>query len=219
LKIIKRKTIVIWGASGQAKVVADIIRRVGEYEIAGFIDDINLERKDSEFCNSKILGGREVLNNLIKRKVRHIIIGFGDCVSRLKLSEEVLKLGFKLAKAVHPTACIAEDVVIGEGTVVAAGAVISPWSTIGRSVIINTGANVGHDCEIGDSAHIGPGVTLAGDVRIGKISWIGVGSVVRDKIRIGSNTMIGAGSLVLKDLPDNVIAYGTPAKIIRKNDS
>lgn len=108
---------------------------------------------------------------------------------------------------------VATDVTIGEGVVIAPGAVIQNTVTIGNHVIINTGASVDHDCEIGDFCHIAPNSTLCGAVKIGAGTLIGAGSVIIPGIEIGENCIIGAGSVVTKNIPSNTKAYGNPAKI------
>ena len=92
---------------------------------------------------------------------------------------------------------------------------MNPGSKLGKHVIINTCASVGHDCTVQDTVHIDPGVRVGGHSTIGERSWIGIGSALRDHVKIGKNCIIGAGTVVVKDLPDNVVAYGVPAKIIR----
>lgn len=213
-----RKEIVIWGTSGHALVVADIVRLRGHYEITGFLDDVNTYERGTEFCGVPILGGREQLDILAQQSIRHIILGFGNCEARLHLSEVVRFKGFLLATAVHPQSVIANDVSLGSGTVVVAGAVINPGCKIGENVIINTCSSVDHECVIADGVHIGPGAHLAGKVHVGRASWIGVGAVVKDKVRIGEGAIIGAGAVVVNDIPNGVIAYGVPAKVIRKNE-
>jgi UDP-N-acetylbacillosamine N-acetyltransferase len=205
--------IVIWGASGHAMVVADIIRLRAEYQVVGFLDNISPHRHRSPFCGSQILGGEEQLEILREQGVNHIILGFGDCSARLRLAEYVKLKGFQLASAVHPGSIIAPDVSINPGTVVAAGAVINTGSLIGENVIINTSSSVDHECSIADGAHICPGAHLAGNVTVGRGSWIGIGACVINRMSIGSGSVVGAGAVVVKDIPDHVVAYGNPAKV------
>jgi sugar O-acyltransferase (sialic acid O-acetyltransferase NeuD family) len=208
-----RKTkILIWGTSGHALVVADIIRLCEEYEIAGFLDD-NRNCHGADFLDTPILGGREQLKRLRKKNFTYLIVGVGDCRARLELADLALTKGFKLATAIHPKTTIANDVFIGRGTVIMAGSVVNPQARIAQNVIINTLASVGHECQLEKGVHVGPGVRLGGGVKIGKGSWIGIGAVAKDNIKIGANVTVGAGSVVIKDLPDNVIAYGVPARI------
>jgi UDP-N-acetylbacillosamine N-acetyltransferase len=211
------KKIVIWGASGHAKVVADIIRLVGEYQIEGFLDNVNNERNNSKFYGATILGGNEILPKLLDLGIVNIIMGFGNCGKRLQLADQVRKMGFQLVTAVHPGSIIASDVIIKPGTVVAAGAVINPSSIIGENAIINTSASIDHDCKIDDGVHICPGAHLAGKVTVGRATWIGIGSCVIEDIIVGEYTLIGAGSVVVKNIPANVIAYGNPAVVLKKN--
>lgn len=205
--------IVIWGASGHAMVVADIIRLQGQYQIIGFLDSFNRQRQNTVFCGSQILGGEEQLDNLLEQGVTRLIFGFGNCDARLKLTELIKSKGFQLSSAIHPGSIIASDVIVGQGTVVAAGAVINSKCLIGENVIINTSSSVDHECIIHDGAHISPGAHLAGKVMVGQGAWIGLGASVIDRISIGRGTIIGAGSVVVKDIPDNAVAYGNPAKV------
>lgn len=211
-----RKKIVIWGASGHASVVANIVELNGLYEIFGFLDDFDPRRRDAIFCGAPILGGREVLSKLFDEGVRNIIMGFGDCLARIELSDFAVRRGFSVANAIHPSAVIAASATIGDGIVVVGGAVINPGAKIGNNVIVNTCASVDHDCIIGDGAHICPGARLAGRVEVGKASWIGIGATVVDGVRIGEQSVIGAGSVVLRDIPSHVTAYGVPAKVVEK---
>ncbi|BAY08401.1 acetyltransferase [Calothrix sp. NIES-2098] len=210
------KKLLIWGASGHALVVIDIINLLGEYEIVGFLDNVNLERHGTNFCGSLIIGGQEQLDFYREKGVEHIIFGFGNCQARLKLSKLVRSKGFSLATAIHPKATLASDVSVAPGTVVAAGAVINSEAKIGENVIINTCASVDHECVLEDGVHICPGVHLGGQVTVGRATWVGIGTTVIDKARIGAGSLIGAGAVVVNDIPDGVVAYGVPAKVIRR---
>jgi UDP-N-acetylbacillosamine N-acetyltransferase len=210
------KTLVIWGASGHALVVADIVRLRGEYQIAGFLDSVNPGRVGAEFGGATILGGVEQLPDLVMEGVGYTILAIGDCDARLRLSEVARAAGLSLATAIHPSAIIAGDVQVGEGTVIAAGAMITPAARIGENVIINTSASIGHECIIEDGVHIGPGVHLGGRTTVGRGTWIGIGAAVSDRVTIGAHSVIGAGAVVVRDIPDGVVAYGVPARVVRR---
>jgi len=208
--------IVIWGASGHARVVTDIIRLKGDYTVIGFIDDINPERSGEQFCAARILGGKEVLHDLFASGVRFANIAVGNCSVRLKIAELLIKHGFQLVSAIHPKAIIAQDATIGSGSVVVGGSVINSGVFLGACTIINTGATVDHDCILGDGVHVGPGAHLGGWVVIGRAAWLGLGALVRDRVRIGAGSIIGMGSVVVRDVPENVLVYGTPARVIKE---
>jgi acetyltransferase EpsM len=210
-----KQQLVIWGAAGHALTVADIVRLEGKYDIAGFLDDVASQRCGEAFCGSTILGGREQLRELRDHGVDHILFGFGNCQARLQLADWVRHQGFQLGTAVHPRAVVAADVQIGSGTVVAAGAVINVASRIGENVIVNTCASVDHECHVEDGCHIAPGAHLGGRVMVGKGVWIGIGATVKDRVRIGAGSIIGVGAVVLHEIPEDVVAYGIPAKVIR----
>ncbi len=210
-----RTPLLIWGAGGHAKVVADIARIREHYFVAGFIDDLNADRSGQPFCGSNVYG-IDRLPLMWLSGVRQAIVAIGDCETRLINSWALKQAGFELATLIHPSATIAADVSLGEGTVVAAGAVINPGTTIGTAVIINSGAVVEHDCVVDDGAHICPGVKLAGQVRIGAGAWIGIGSTIIERITIGRCAFIAAGSLILSSIDPCVVAYGAPARQIKR---
>jgi acetyltransferase EpsM len=207
--------IVIWGASGHALVVADIVRCDGMFELVGFLDDVNPDRRGEAFAGRTILGGREQLNRLQAAKNLGVIIAIGDCDARLRIAGEVAAAGGRIVSVVHPAAVVAAGVEIGAGTVVAAGAVLAPNVRLGSNVIINTSATVDHECDIGHGVHIGPGAHLGGRVTVGDAAWIGIGATVRDRVTIGARAVIGAGAVAVKDLPPNVVAYGVPCTVMQ----
>jgi UDP-N-acetylbacillosamine N-acetyltransferase len=213
------KKLVIWGAGGHAMVVADILRCQGGFEIIGFLDDSNPARWRQAFCGSTILGGQDCLPSLISDGVNTIIIAIGDCAARIKLASIAKAAGFSLATAIHPSATIAADVTIREGSVIAAGAILNPAVRIGANVIINTAASIDHECLIEDGVHISPGAQLGGAVRVCRGAWVAIGATVIPKVCIGERSLVGAGAVVVHDLPADVIAYGVPAKVIRSIES
>jgi UDP-N-acetylbacillosamine N-acetyltransferase len=213
-----QKKVVLWGAANHALVVADVIRSQAEYELVGFLDDINPERRDEPFCGAVVLGGREQLELLKARNVSHIMMAFGNNRARLTIAAIVRAKGYQLATALHPRAVIASSVRIGAGTAVMGGAVINPGATVGENAIINTGAIVEHGCNIHDGALVNAGTLLAGNVVVGSAATIEIGTIVCANLKIGADAVVGAGSVVLKDVPEGVLAYGNPAKVIRRID-
>jgi UDP-N-acetylbacillosamine N-acetyltransferase len=210
--------LIIWGSSGHAKVVCDIVRLSEKYTVFGFLDNVNIDRHGSEFCGKKVIGGEEQIDSLFKMNIKHVIFGFGNCDARLRLAKQVRAKGFHLATAIHPRSIIAPDVKIGAGTVVVAGAVVNNDTRIGENVIVNTSASIDHDCYIDDGVHICPGVHMGGHVTVGRAAWIGIGATVIDHVNIGAGAIIGAGALVVNDIPEGVVAYGVPARVVRKID-
>lgn len=209
--------VVVWGASGHALVVADILRQSGRFDVVGYLDSVNVDRSGEPFGGSVVLGGEEQLSELEESGAEYVALGVGDCKARLQIAARIMEAGLKLATAIHPSAVIAADARIGEGTVVCAGAVINPKASLGKAVIVNTTASVDHECAIADGVHLSPGVHLAGRVSVGEGTAVGIGSVARDGISIGKGCVIGAGAVMVSDLPDGVVAYGVPAKVIRNN--
>lgn len=198
----------LFGASGHGKVVEDILNANG-IKVEAFVDD-NL--------NVNECGGRPVLHDATGLSPMIVSIGVNRIrkmiVERLKANNPAIEF----MSAIHPSAVISPSAKIGEGTVVMAGAVINADAVIGNHCIVNTGATVDHDCIVEDYCHVAPGVHISGGTNVGEGTWIGVGSSVIQCLNIGKNCMIGAGSVVVKDIPDNVTAFGCPAKVIKNHE-
>lgn len=211
------KKIVIIGAGGHAKVVADIIlRRIKflneDIKIMGFLDDKYSETLTNEdyIFNIPILGKVDLINEILDDDI-YFIIAIGNNTTRERISK---KYNLNYYTAIHPDAVVGFQVSLGSGAVVMANATINSGSTIGKHCIINTGSIIEHDNCIEDYSHISPGVKLAGGVKVGTRSWIGLGSNIIQEITIGSDTIIGAGSVVVTDIGKNKKAYGVPCKEI-----
>ena len=193
----------LYGAGGHCKVVMDILECMGE-KIDFVVDD---NPPDSSF--------RLVPCKLPDGCFDRVIITIGDCNIRKDISRKI-KVNRYLT-ALHPSAIISPHCFVGDGTVIMPGVIINSDVIIGKHCIINTKSSVDHECRVADFVHIAPGATLSGNVDIGECSWIGVGTCVKQGIKIGSNCIIGAGSVVVRNIPDNVIAYGNPCKVIKQN--
>ncbi|MDQ6679792.1 MAG: acetyltransferase [Pseudomonadota bacterium] len=210
------ESIVVWGAGGHAKVVAQTLRRLPQWQLLGFIDAVDPNRKGELFEGATVLGGREVLPALQQSGVQALAIAFGDNAARLAHWAEMAALGFAFPTLVDPHAVVAEGASLGVGTYVAAGAIVQPGAELGAQVIVNTGAIVEHDCRVGDGVHLCPRACLAGHAVVGRGSWIGAGALVRDRIEVGEHAFVGIGALVLADVPAGMLWHGHPARSIRK---
>lgn len=206
--------IAVWGAGGHARVVAEILR-LGGFTIAGFLDDVDPARRGEELLGARVLGGREELEALLRGGVGAAIVAVGDNTARLEAAAVLRERGFELPVAVHPAAVVAATARIGAGSVVCAAAVVGPAAVLGRDVIVNTAATVDHDCAVEDGAHLAPGVHLGGWATVGRGSFVGLGALVADRARVGAGSVVGAGSLVLRDVPAGVVAWGSPARVVR----
>jgi len=195
----------LYGAGGHAKVVIDILKSIG-VEIDGLIDDNELIKE---------FQGYPVNKNRINEKLP-VIISIGDNNIRKKIAQKISHANY--LKVIHPTAIVSDNTEIDNGTVIMHGCIIQPGVTIGKHCIVNTGASIDHDCVINDYVHISPRVTLCGNVIIGEGTLIGAGTTIIPGIKIGKWSVVAAGSVVTNDIPDYVMAAGTPSEI-KKNIS
>lgn len=197
------KKVVIIGAGGHGRVIADIVTLSGDV-VLGFLDD----KDPSEFPNITILGKLTDIERF--KQEASFIVGIGNNQLRKQIMET---FDVDWYTAIHPTAVITSDVVIGEGTAIMANAVINTGSKLGRGVIVNTAATVDHDNVLEDYVHASPGVHLGGTVHIGSETWIGIGAVVINNVDICEECVIGAGALVILPIMLKGVYIGVPAKI------
>lgn len=202
------KRIVIIGAGGHGKVVADIARF--NYEEICFLDDSATQ----ECLGYPVVGKSSDYKGYIEDS--DFFVAIGNANVRKKIIDQLEAENGKIATLIHPNAVIAKEVTIGVGSVVMAGAVINPDSQIGKGCIINTCASVDHDCMIGDYVHVSVGAHVAGTVKIGEKVWIGAGATVINNIEIIRDCMIGAGAVVVNDILCVGVYIGVPAKEIRR---
>lgn len=209
----KNKLLII-GASGHGKVIADVALKMKTWENIFFLDDEN----NNASMEIKVIGNLIDAPKYIKDFT--FFVGIGNNTTRKIIQEKLEAEGASLATLIHPAAIIGEQVSLAKGTVVMAGVVINSCTSIGKGCIINTGATVDHDNLIGDYVHISPGAHLAGSVKIGQGSWVGIGSVVSNNIHITCNCMIGAGAVVVKNINESGTYVGIPARRVNNgNDS
>ena len=202
----QRKVYVI-GAGGHAKVVLGTLQRLG-YAVAGIFDD-DPGTWGQSLLDAPVIGQIDRVRQLPRLPA---VIAIGDNVARRGIAE---RFHLDWMSAVDPKAWVDPSAELGPGTVLLPGAVVQVDSRLGGHVIVNTNASVDHDGTVGDYAHVGPGAHLSGNVRVGEGAMMGTGSCTIQGVRIGRWTTIGAGGVVIRDLPDVVVAVGSPARVIR----
>lgn len=191
----------LYGASGHAKVIIDILKS-SRIELEGLVDDNP---------NVNELLGYPVFHR--KANISPLIISIGDN----KIRQEIVhKLNVEFGIAIHPSAIMSPTATVEEGTVIMQGAIIQSCVHVGKHCIINTGTSVDHECVIEDYVHISPHSTLCGNVHVSEGTWIGAGSTILPGVKIGKWCVIGAGSVVTKNIPDGVLAVGNRCKILKK---
>lgn len=199
------KEVIIIGAGGHGKVIADIIEQAGD-SVSGFLDDDSAKKTVGKYS---ILGTTAEIERW-KEKYFIIAVGNNEMRNRIRLQYPNLKY----YTAIHPCAVIAHTVSIGEGSCIMAGAVVNADAVIGAHCIINTNAVVEHECCLGNCVHISPQAVLCGNVQVGNGTHIGAGAVVRNNLKIMENCVIGMGAAVVKDILRPGIYIGVPAKRI-----
>lgn len=198
------KKLLLLGASGHGKVVADIARKCNYEEILFLDDNANVD-----YCLGYPVVGR--IEELCNYPDFDVFVSIGNASIRKTLLETCLKQNRSVPTLIHPSSVIASDVQIGKGSVIMAGAIINPNSQIGKGCIINTSATIDHDNVIKDYVHISVGSHLCGTVSIDNNTWIGAGSCICNNISICSDCMIGAGAVVVKNITESGTYIGIPA--------
>lgn len=213
----EKKKILIIGAGGHSKVVADSINK-NEFQIVGMLDkDDSLAGK---YVNDiPVIGSDNMAAKYYMDGIHYAVIGIGHLGNyhlRNNLFNKLKNIGFHMINVIHPSAVISESVMFGEGNVILPNVTINSGARLTDNNIINTCAIVEHDVEIGSNVHMGPGTIICGMSRVADNTFVGAGSTVIQGITIGENVIIGAGSTVIHSIKGSTIACGTPAKIIKR---
>lgn len=207
--------LLIYGASGHGRVVADAARAVG-YRVVGWGDG-NRELRGAKVAGFEVVAGSvEEAAAWAEEHGAEVVVAVGDNRVRRKLYRDFLDRGARPATVIHPAAVVSPEASIEPGSVLFAGAIVNPGARVGENVILNTAATVDHDGRIGSHAHLSPGVHLGGTVTVGEGTHLGVGTSVRNNVTIGEWSVVGVGSAVVADLPSWVMAYGVPARVVRR---
>lgn len=196
--------LLIIGASGHGKVIADIAVKCGYKDIVFLDDNENVK----ECAGFSVVGKVADATNMEDDK----IVAIGNAEIREKIQSKLSNL----VTLIHPNAVVSRRVEIGEGTVIMAGAVINSDVIIGKGCIINTGASVDHDCKIEDFVHVSVGAHVAGTASIGRNTWVGAGATVSNNVSICGHCMIGAGAVVINNLAKSGTYVGIPVRMMKR---
>ena len=201
--------LLIAGAGGHGRVIADTAADSGIWSEIAFLDD---RLRDAVEPNEWPVVGR--LKDLQKLSTQYdaCVAGFGDAKLRLQILEHAQSAGLRLAVVTHRRASVSSHARLEGGVVVFSGAVVNIGAWLNRGCIVNTGATVDHDCQLAQGVHICPGAHLAGNVIVGARTWFGIGAVAIQGIRIGADVTVGAGAVCVVDVPDGVTVFGVPAR-------
>jgi sugar O-acyltransferase (sialic acid O-acetyltransferase NeuD family) len=208
--------ILIIGASGHAKVIVDILEQANSHRVIGFLD--SFKDRGTSLMGYEVLGTEEEIPRMLGAGiVAGGIVAIGHNWARCQMAERIrlISPGFDFVSAIHPSARIAKGVQIGRGVAIMAGVSVNPGTRIGDFCFINTNASVDHDNVLEEFSCLQPNAATGGNVRIGAFSAVSMGANIVHGVSIGAHTVIGAGATVLSDIPDHVVAYGTPCRVVR----
>lgn len=208
------RRLVVFGAGGHGKVVADVGRSAG-FVVVGFLDDAP-GRVDAQFFGLPVVRGDEYLAGRTRLSGTAVALGIGDNAARQRTFQRLRIAGVEVATLIHASAAVAPSACLGTGTVVMALAAVNPDASVGDGVILNTGSVVEHDCRLGDFVHLSPNVALGGAVEIGDRTHLGLGAVALPGVRIGVDVRVGAGAAVIQDVRDGITVVGVPARAAGK---
>lgn len=200
--------LVVIGAGGHGKVVADILLASG-LTVDGFLDD-------GRPVGESVLG-LPVLGPLdwLREHPASVALGVGHNDARARVAEQARQYGAELVTAVHPRAVVSPFSVLDEGVVVMALAVVQPHASVGRGAILNTACVVEHDCRVGAFAHVSPNAAMAGGCQLGDRAHLGIGAAMLPGTSVGFGSIVGGGAVVCRSIPEGVVAVGVPARVTR----
>jgi acetyltransferase EpsM len=211
-----RARLVIVGAGGHGRVMADVVREQGEADLVGFLDDDDA-LVGVAIDGAVVLGSAQDVALIDRLDASHFLPAIGSNRIRAEVADRLAALGLKPWSAVHPATTVSRHATLGEGAQVVAGVVINPGTMVGRHVILNTACSIDHDCRLGDYVFVGPGARLGGAVEVGEGAFIGMGATVIQCRSVGAGATVGAGAVVIRDVPGGETVMGCPAQPKSRN--
>jgi sugar O-acyltransferase (sialic acid O-acetyltransferase NeuD family) len=211
------KNLLVIGSSGHAGAVLECVELQEQYTVIGLLD--SFEPRGVHKHGYVVYGRMEDAVELSEStSCRSFFIAVGDNFARWRIASWLSSTipGIEFPIIMHPSALVSKSARVGPGTVATAGAIISVNAVVGQGCIVNVASAVNHDCRMDDFSSISGGVQLGGGAVVGFRSSVGVGATLREKVVVGRDSVVGAGAVVTSNLPDNIVAYGVPAKVIKQ---
>lgn len=207
------RRLLILGTRTFALEVADLVRDLPDFAIAGFVENLDESR-----CREP-LDGLPVfwVDQLGDLAADHEAVCALSTTHRRRFTDQAEAAGVSFATIVHPTARVSTTATLGPGTIVSAGAIVAAHARLGRHVIVNRGALVGHHTTVGDWSTLGPGANIGGCSELASACYIGIGAVVLDRTRIGTQAVVGAGAVVTRDVAPRTQVVGVPARVVKED--
>jgi UDP-perosamine 4-acetyltransferase len=210
--------VVILGAGENGYQAFACLRHNKQVEIVGFLDD-NEKKHGESLLGVKIIGGTANLAELVQQhRIEGAIAAIGPNKPRKMLNGRLRAVGLKIVQAIHPHVMLESPAHIGDGVILEMGAAVHTSATVGEGVFMGSATMVAHHSTIGEYTMISGGVAMGGGVTVGAFTLLGVGCNIRPHVHIGSNVIVGVGAAVVKDIPDNVVVAGVPAKVVKELD-
>ena len=207
------RQLVILGAGGHGQVAADCAETMNIFSSIVFLDEVYPDKTQAG-CWSILGKGESAIK--FDKQTTCFFVAIGDNSVRQRVLQTLIHENLQIISLIHPTAFISAHASIEKGVLVCANATINHKAVVGIGCIINTAASIDHDCVIGNYVHVSVGVRLAGAIKIEDRSFLGINSCVIQGVNIGKDCILGAGATLIKDLPSNTTAVGTPAKVIKE---
>lgn len=209
-----KRPVVILGAGGHGRVLLDALRHIGKHELVGFTE-AQPALHNQRVAGLAVLGDDEDLLHMFGPHDIHLVNGIGAVTpggARSRVFERFRAAGYTFMNVIHPKASVGDDVRLGEGVQIMAGAVVQSGAVISDNVLINSGAVVEHDCLIARHVHIATRAALCGGVQVGELTHVGAGATVIQGMQIGVGAMIAAGAVVVRPVRDGAVMMGVPAR-------
>lgn len=211
--------LLLLGGGGHCTSIIDTLLQLQSYSEIGIVEKQGTET--ASILSVPVVGEDKDLQSLFAHGYTHAFVSLGsigNVVVRKNLFNTSITIGFIIPNIIDASAQVSPHTQLCSGIFVGKRVVINAGTIVGDCAILNTSATIDHHCSIGAFSHISPGAVLCGDVHVGKNTHIGAHSVIRQNVSIGNDVVIGMGSVVLHDIPDGVIAYGNPCKVIKKRE-